>query len=78
LWFAALLALLPAQEALAWDQEGHSIIGEIAQREMKQSTRDAIDNGARRRGLQAVQEIGSALRMRGDGKDRALIAFQNR
>jgi hypothetical protein len=40
---AALLALLPTQEALAWGQEGHSIIGEIAQREMKQSTRDAID-----------------------------------
>lgn len=40
---ALLLALLPLQQALAWVPEGHSIIAEIAQRETKPSTRDAID-----------------------------------
>lgn len=43
LWLTTLLALLPTQEALARGQEGHSIIGKIAQHEMDQSTRDAID-----------------------------------
>ena len=54
LWCAALLALLPTQEARAWGQEGHSIIGEIAQREMQQSTRDAIDKLLRHGSLGSV------------------------
>jgi S1/P1 Nuclease len=41
-WCAALLCLLPLQ-AFAWGQEGHSIIAEIAQREVKPETRTAID-----------------------------------
>jgi hypothetical protein len=49
-----LLALLPTQEALAWGQEGHSIIAEIAQREMQQSTRDAIDTLLRHGSLGSV------------------------
>src|SRR5215467_4969626 len=53
-WFNVLLAVLPAQEALAWGQEGHSIIGEIAQREMKQSTRDVIDKLLRHGSLGSV------------------------
>ena len=40
---AALLASLLPQHAFAWGQEGHSIIAEIAQREIKPATRDAID-----------------------------------
>jgi hypothetical protein len=38
-----LLALLPARQAWPWGQEGHSIIAEIAQREVKPATRAAID-----------------------------------
>ena len=33
-WFAALLAILPAHQALAWGQEGHSVVAEIAQRRL--------------------------------------------
>ena len=40
---SALFSLLLAQRVLAWGQEGHSIIAEIAQREVKPATRDAID-----------------------------------
>lgn len=42
LW-AAVLALAGIQRAHAWGPEGHSIIAEIAQREVKPATRDAID-----------------------------------
>ncbi|HEX4555013.1 MAG TPA: S1/P1 nuclease [Xanthobacteraceae bacterium] len=34
IWFAALLAVLPADQALAWGQEGHAIVAEIAQRRL--------------------------------------------
>jgi hypothetical protein len=40
---AVLLGLFSSQQALAWGQEGHSIIAEVAQREVNPSTRDAID-----------------------------------
>ena len=33
-WFAALLAILPAHQVLAWGQEGHSVVAEIAQRRL--------------------------------------------
>jgi len=40
---AAVLALASIHEAHAWGQEGHSIIAEIAQRQVKPETREAID-----------------------------------
>jgi hypothetical protein len=40
---AVLLAAMSVQEAFAWGQEGHSIIAEVAQREVKPATRAAID-----------------------------------
>jgi nuclease S1 len=40
---AVVLSALGVQQAHAWGQEGHSIIAEIAQREIKPTTRDAID-----------------------------------
>jgi hypothetical protein len=43
-WCLSLFALLTTQRALAWGQEGHSIVAEIAQRQVKPATRDAIDN----------------------------------
>lgn len=39
----AVLALLSTQNALAWGQEGHSIIAEVAQREVKPETRKVTD-----------------------------------
>jgi hypothetical protein len=32
--FAALLAILPGHQAIAWGQEGHSVVAEIAQRRL--------------------------------------------
>jgi len=40
---AAVLAVASVQQAYAWGPEGHSIIAEIAQREVKPETRSAID-----------------------------------
>jgi hypothetical protein len=34
IWFAALLAILPWHQAIAWGQEGHSAVAEIAQRRL--------------------------------------------
>jgi hypothetical protein len=41
--YAAVLALASVQQAHAWGQEGHSIIAEVAQREIKPATRGTID-----------------------------------
>ncbi len=40
---AAMLAIGCAGHALAWDQEGHSIIAEIAQRRLSPAAADAVD-----------------------------------
>jgi hypothetical protein len=40
---AAFLAVLPLERALAWGPEGHSIVAEVAQREISDDTRKAID-----------------------------------
>jgi hypothetical protein len=37
-WLAALLALVPLQQANGWGQEGHSIVAEIAQRRLDPDT----------------------------------------
>ncbi len=41
--FAMILCLASIHEAMAWGQEGHSIVAEIAQRQVKPSTRAEID-----------------------------------
>ncbi|MEA3023942.1 MAG: Nuclease, partial [Alphaproteobacteria bacterium] len=41
-WFAALLAILPAHQALAWGQEGHSVVAEIAQRRLSPQATAAV------------------------------------
>ena len=41
--FAVLIIVLAARQAFAWGQEGHSIVAEVAQREVKPTTRAAID-----------------------------------
>jgi hypothetical protein len=43
LWISALFALLPVQQALGWGPEGHSIIAEIAQRQVTDHTRKEIN-----------------------------------
>jgi hypothetical protein len=42
-WSVLLVVLSTATRAFAWGTEGHSIIAEIAQREMSRPTRDAVD-----------------------------------
>src|SRR6202049_3675076 len=41
-WFAAALAIGCGGHALAWDQEGHSIVAEIAQRRLSPAAADAV------------------------------------
>lgn len=41
-WFAALLAILSAHQALAWGQEGHSVVAEIAQRRLSPQATAAV------------------------------------
>jgi hypothetical protein len=61
-----LAEALPAK-GMAVDDEG---VGFCHRR----TSRGSLDG---RMGLQAVQEIGGALRMRGSRKNRALVAFQH-
>jgi hypothetical protein len=42
-WWGLVLIVLSLQQAFAWGPEGHSIVAEIAQREMQPSTRSMID-----------------------------------
>jgi hypothetical protein len=42
IWFAALLALFPAHQAIAWGQEGHSVVAEIAQRRLSPQAAAAV------------------------------------
>jgi hypothetical protein len=42
LCLAAVLALAPFEQALAWGQEGHSIVAEIAQRRLEPATLEKI------------------------------------
>jgi S1/P1 Nuclease len=51
---AILLAAVSTQHAWAWGQEGHSIIAEIAQREVAPATRQAIDQILRHGSLASV------------------------
>src|SRR3954453_10906697 len=39
---AAVLALTPLHQALAWGQEGHSIVAEIAQRRLSPAAADLV------------------------------------
>ena len=43
IWIAALLVLAPCAQALAWGQEGHSIVAEIAQQRLSPPAAAAIE-----------------------------------
>jgi hypothetical protein len=57
LWFAAALCLAPLDQALAWGQEGHSIVAEIAQRRLSKAALREVDTllGSELPGLQGAQ-----------------------
>jgi hypothetical protein len=42
-WLIGLLLMIPPTDAIGWGADGHSIVAEIAQREVSDSTRVAID-----------------------------------
>ncbi len=43
IWLASLLALMACRDALAWGQEGHSIVAEIAQRRLSPHAAAAVE-----------------------------------
>ena len=61
--FAALLAIVPCHQAIAWGQEGHSIVAEIAQRRLGPRAAAAIERTlGRGRSLAAIASWADGVR----------------